>query len=227
MREFNQEEYNRFLIENKVIGFFEEPITLKSGRISNWYVNCRNLLDRVGVMDRLTDFVLAFADEKSISADYFYGVPEGATKLAVILNYKKGKLDNNGNQALVIGRGKPKEHGDPKDKYFIGPAKEGDKVIVIEDVTTTGGSLIDTIKHLQESNIEVVAAIGLVNRMEKRDDGKSVEKVINELDVPYFAMGNSIDLLPMGRDVSNPSGYVLEEVEKYFDRYGIAPLKLR
>lgn len=227
MREFNQEEYNRFLIENKVIGFFEKPITLKSGRISNWYANCRNLLDRVGVMDRLTDFVLAFADERNISADYFYGVPEGATKLAVILNYKKGKIDNNENQALVIGRGKPKEHGDPKDKYFIGPAKEGDKVIVIEDVTTTGGSLIDTIKHLQESNIDIIAAIGLVNRMEKRDDGKSVEKVINELNVPYFAMGSSVDLLPMARDVSKPSDSVLEEVEKHFDRYGIEPLKLR
>lgn len=54
---------------------------------------------------------------------------------------------------MVVGRGNPKEHGDPKDKYFIGPAKENDRVIVIEDVTTTGGSLIDTIKHLQESNI--------------------------------------------------------------------------
>lgn len=226
MREFNQEEYNRFLIDNNVIGFFEEPITLKSGRISHWYANCRNLLDRVGVMDELTDFVLTFAEEKGVSADYFYGVPEGATKLAVILNYKKGKIDNNENQALVIGRGKPKEHGDPKDKYFIGPAKEGDKVIVIEDVTTTGGSLIDTIKQLQEANIEVVAAIGLVNRMEKRDDGKSVEKVINELNVPYLAMGNSIELLQMARDVSKPSDSVLEEVEKYFDRYGIEPLKL-
>lgn len=227
MREFNQEEYNIFLIENNVIGFFEEPIKLKSGRISNWYVNCRNLLDRVGVMDKLTDFVLAFADERNISADYFYGVPEGATKLAVILNYKKGKLDNNENQALVIGRGKPKEHGDPKDKYFIGPAKEDDKVIVIEDVTTTGGSLIDTVKHLQESNIDIIAAIGLVNRMERRDDGKSVEKIINELNVSYFAMGNSIDLLPMARDISKPSDSVMEEVEKYFDRYGIESLKLR
>ena len=226
MAGFNQEEYNKFLIENNVIGFFEEPVTLKSGRISNWYVNCRYLLDEVGVIDKLTDFVLAFSDDNGISADYFYGVPEGATKLAVILNYKKGKLDNNENQALVIGRGKPKEHGDPKDRYFIGPVKEGDKVIVIEDVTTTGGSLIDTIKHLQESNIEVVAAIGLVNRMEKRDDGKSVEQVINELNVPYFAMGNSLELLPMARDDSKPSDSVLEEVEKYFDQYGIEPLKL-
>ena len=227
MAEFNQEEYNKFLIENNVIGFFEEPVTLKSGRISNWYANCRYLLDKVGVIDKITDFVLAFSDDKGISADYFYGVPEGATKLAVILNYKKGKLDNNENQALVIGRGKPKEHGDPKDKYFIGPVKERDKVIVMEDVTTTGGSLLDTIKHLQESNIEIVAAIGLVNRMEKRDDGKSVEKVINELNVSYFALGNSIDLLPMARDISKPSDSVLGEVEKYFDQYGIEPLKLR
>jgi len=227
MTGFNQEEYNRFLIENRVIGFFEKPITLKSGRISNWYANCRVLLDRVGVIDKLTDFVLAFSDEKSISAGYFYGVPEGATKLAVILNYKKGKADNNKNQALIIGRGKPKEHGDPKDRYFIGPAEERDKVIVVEDVTTTGGSLIETIKHLQESNIEVVAAIGLVNRMEKRDDGKSVEQVVNELNVPYFAIGSAIDLLPMARDVSKPSDSVLGEVEKYFDRYGIKSLRLK
>ncbi len=227
MAGFNQEKYNKFLIENSVIGFFEEPITLKSGRISNWYANCRYLLDKVGLIDKITDFVLAFSDDKVISADYFYGVPEGATKLAVILNYKKGKLDNNENQALVIGRGKPKEHGDPKNKYFIGPVKERDKVIVVEDVTTTGGSLIDTIKHLQESNIDIVAAIGLVNRMEKRDDGKSVEQVVNELNVSYFAIGNSIELLPMARDISKPSDSVLEEVEKYFDQYGIEPLKLR
>lgn len=226
MRGFDQNEYNKFLIENKVIGFFEKPITLKSGRISHWYANCRNLLDKVGVIDRLTDFILAFSDENRISADYFYGVPEGATKLAVILNYKKGKVDNNENQALVIGRGKPKEHGDPKDKYFIGPTKEGDKVIVIEDVTTTGSSLIGTIKKLQESRIDIVTAIGLVNRMEKRDDGKSVEQVIKEMNVSYFAMGDSIKLLPMARDISRPSDSVLEEIEKYFDQYGIKPLEL-
>lgn len=227
MTGFNQEEYNKFLIENRVIGFFEKPITLKSGRISNWYANCRILLDGVGVIDKLTDFVLAFSDEKGISADYFYGVPEGATKLAIILNYKKGKLDHNENQVLIMGRGMPKEHGDPKDKYFIGPAEKGDKVIVVEDVTTTGGSLIESIKHLKESNIEVVAAIGLVNRMEMRDDGKSVEQVVKELNVPYFAIGSAIDLLPMARDVSKPSDSVLEEVEKYFDQYGIKSLRLK
>jgi len=226
MTRFDQAEYNAFIIEHGVVGFFEEPITLKSGRISNWYVNCRVLLDRLGVIDRLTDFVLAFADDKNLSADYFYGVPEGATKLAVILNYKKGKQTKNKDQALIIGRGKPKEHGAPKDRYFIGPAKEGDRAIVIEDVTTTGGSLLDTINHLQESKIQSVAAIGLVNRMETRDDGKSVEQAVNALDVPYLAMGSSLDLLPLARSVSNPSDSGWAEVEMYFDKYGLMPLKI-
>ena len=222
---FDQEEYNKFLIENNVIGFFDEPITLKSGRISNWYANCRNLLDRVGVIDRLTDFVLAFADEKGLTADYFYGVPEGATKLGLVLNYKKGKT--NPDQVLVIGRGRPKDYGAPKDRFFIGPIKQGDKVIVIEDVTTTGGSLLNTIKQLKEAGINIVAAIGLVNRMEKRDDGKSVKQAVEELDVPYLNIGDSTELLPLARDSAKPSESVIEEVEKYFDKYGIKSLKLR
>ena len=222
---FDQAAYNAFLIEHKVVGFFEEPITLKSGRVSNWYVNCRVLLDRLGIVDRLTDFVLAFADAFELSADYFYGVPEGATKLAVILNYKRGKLNNNLNQALIIGRGKPKTHGAPKDRYFIGPVGEGDRAIVIEDVTTTGGSLLDTIEHLQESQIGVVAAIGLVNRMEKRDDGKSVEQAVYELDVPYLAMGRSLELLPLANKAQNPSDSVWRDVKEYFDQYGLEPLR--
>jgi uridine monophosphate synthetase len=225
MIEFDQAAYNAFLIEHKVVGFFEEPITLKSGRISNWYVNCRVLLDRLGVIDRLTDFVLDFADDKNLTGDYFYGVPEGATKLAVILNYKKGKLNNDPDQALIIGRGKPKTHGAPKDRYFIGPARKGDRAIVIEDVTTTGGSLLSTIQHLQESQIGVVCAIGLVNRMEKRDDGRSVEQAVKELDVPYLAMGNSLELLPLARDSQNPAQSVWEDVEDYFGRYGLQSLK--
>src|SRR3989338_7213394 len=89
------------------------------------------------------------------------------TKLGDILNYKMGKRNNNVNQCLVIGRGKPKEHGMVKDKYFIGDAKENDKVIVVEDVTTTGGSLLKTIDKLKEFNIKVVAAIVLFDRMQK------------------------------------------------------------
>ncbi|MBN1223245.1 MAG: hypothetical protein JXB23_08335 [Candidatus Aminicenantes bacterium] len=221
---FDSISYNQFLIAYKVIGFFEKPVTLKSGRVSHWYVNCRVLSDRLGAIDHLADFVLAFAAEHGFLADYYYGVPEGATKLAVILNYKKGKAAHDREQALVIGRGKPKEHGDPKDRFFIGPVQEGDTAVVIEDVTTTGGSLVETIKNLRDSKIDVVAAIGLVNRMEKRADGKSVKQAIEELHIPYRAMSRASELLPLAKEFSKPDASVWQAVLDYFDRYGITPL---
>ena len=47
-----------------------------------------------------------------------------------------------------MGRGKQKEHGDPKDKFFVG-IPNGD-TIILEDTTTTGSSLINTIIQLKE-----------------------------------------------------------------------------
>ena len=110
---FNQEKYNKFLVNNNIVGFFEKPIELKSGRISNWYINCRNLLDRVGSIDKLINFIIDFIEEKNLEFDYVFGVPEGVTKLTDILNYRIAKQRKDKNYPLVIGRGKPKD-GDDK-----------------------------------------------------------------------------------------------------------------
>jgi orotate phosphoribosyltransferase len=226
---FNEEEFNKFIIENDVVGFFETPITLKSGRQSYWYANCRNLSNSFKLISKTAEFLLQFLKKEMIEFDYIYGVPEGATKLAIIANYKIGEGKFNSNvrpeHKIIMGRGMPKTHGAPKDKYFIGEIKEGDKVLVLEDVTTTGGSLLKTIKQLKEANVEIVGAIGIVNRMEKRDDGKSVEEAVNELGVPYFAMSHSILLLPMAKDKYSPSPETLKQVEFGFDKHGLRELK--
>ena len=74
-----------------------------------------------------------------------------------------------------------------------------------------------------ETNVNAPAA--WVLRMETRDDGKSVEQAVNALDVPYLAMGSSLDLLPQARRVANPPDSVWRDVEIYFDKYGIEPIK--
>lgn len=223
---FNQNEFNKFLIDNKVVGFFDKPVTLKSGRQSYWYANCRNLLDTFGHIDKLSDYVINFLKDEDMEFDYVYGVPAGVTKLADIVNYKLGITRKNPNQKLVIGREKPKEHGAAKDKYFIGDVKEGDKVVVLEDVTTTGGSLLDSIKELKEAKADIVAALGIVNRMEKRDDGKSVEQAVNEKNIPYYAMSDAYKLLPLAVEAQKPIDEVIKYVVEGFQKYGIRPLKL-
>lgn len=218
---FSKSKFNKFVLDNYVVGFFKKPIRLKSGRESHWYVNWRNVTEDVCLTDRLTDYILAFVEHEKLKPDCFYGVPEGATKLAVITQYKWAKRQGDFEPnvyKLPMGRGKPKEHGDAKDRFFLG-MPEGN-TIVIEDVTTTGGSLLTTIKILKDSGVKVIAAIGLTNRMEKRDDGKTVEEAVNELGVKYYAMSDATELLPLAYEQLNPGGEIGAKVEEYFQKYG-------
>ncbi len=221
--ENEKDNFHNFILNNKIIGFFKEPLRLKSGRLSSWYINWRNIASDVYLLDQLTDYILLFIDYLGLNPKCFYGVPEGATKLGIITQYKWARRQKNYNPGcypLSMGRGKPKEHGDPKDKFFVGIPKG--EIIILEDVTTTGESLIDTIKRLKEVNVRIIAAIGLTNRNEKRDDGKSIEEIVKEQNVQYYAMSNAVDLLPrinMNKDIKN-------HIEEYFKKYGTQQINL-
>jgi len=227
MAKFNQEKFNQFILENSVVGFFETPITLKSGRLSHWYVNWRNVAEDVFLSDEIVDYVLAFVEDLEIQPDCFYGVPEGATKLGIISQYRWAKESPNfgpGSHILSMGRGKPKDHGEPKDKFFVGTPKG--KVVILEDVTTTGSSLLETIDNLSRAESKIIAAIGLTNRMELRDDGKSVKEAVEAKGVSYFQMSDALELLPLVYEKIKPGEEIAKKVEEEFEKYGVEKLKL-
>ena len=216
-----------FIIAQNVVGFFEEPLKLSSGRLSYWYVNWRNTSEDVYSLNKLSEFVISFVQDLGLKPDCFYGVPEGATKLGIITQYNWAKNQPNFSQSshvLSMGRAKPKEHGDPKDRFFLGVPKG--KVVILEDVTTTGGSLLNTIESLNKINTDILAAIGITNRNELRDDKKSVEGSVKELGVPYYAMSNALELLPKVYETLQPGEKVAKHIENYFKQYGIEELKL-
>ena len=237
-KEFSQTDFNRFVVDHGVIGFFEKPIILKSGRSSNWYVNWRTVAHDAFLLDQLSDFLLAFITASVRTAalpaepDCIYGVPEGASKLAILTQYKfalRSAKFAPGSHIIAMGRGKPKEHGAPQDKFFVG-VPQG-KVVIVEDVTTTGGSLLTTIDQLIESDIEIIATIGLTNRMEKRDDGKSVAAAIGEKrsrgrSIPYLQMSSALELLPQAVKKFSPPDSVQRGIVEEFAAVGVAPLSL-
>jgi len=227
MRKFDQKNFNRFIEENNVYGFFKEAITLKSGRKSHFYANWRRVVEDVFLTEKLSNFVLAFVRDKGIKVDTFYGVPEGVTTLGLITQYKfarQSKKYSKGSHVLAMGRAKPKEHGVPKDKYFIGTPRG--KTIVIEDVTTTGESLINTLDRLREENVDVRGAISLTNRMEKRDDGMSVQKAIKEKGYNFYSMSSALEILPAMYARLIPGNGIREAIESEFEEYGVNPIKL-
>ena len=215
------DKFNEFIIKYNIVGFFDEPLKLKSGRKSYWYVNWRNVAQDVYLMDQLTNYLLSFVSYLNLNLTCFYGVPEGATKLGIITQLKWAKLQENFlpyNYRLPMGRGKPKEHGDPKDKYFLG--MPSGNVVILEDTTTTGESLIDCIKSLNKIDVNVIAAIVLTDRNEFRDDKRTVEEVIADLGIKYYAMSNATEILPK----LNPNNHIAQKIEEYFKIYGTKPI---
>jgi orotate phosphoribosyltransferase len=219
---WNQESFNKFIKSQNIIGIFDEPIKLASGRLSYWYINWRKITSNVYLLDKLTDYIISFINYLELNPKCFYGVPEGGTKLGIITQFKWAKMQknyNSGNYPISMGRGKQKEHGDPGDRLFIG-IPEGDTVI-IEDVITTGSSLLDTIQKLGDLKINIISIIGLTNRNELRDDGKSIKDIISKYKIPFYAMSNAIELLPhleMKNGIKN-------NIKEYFKKYGTQEIK--
>ncbi len=220
--------FEDFVIENKVIGFFDEAITLKSGRKSHFYVNWREPTYDAYLLDKLSDYISNYLANSDITFDCLYGVPEGASKVAIVSALKLAQKSadyKKGSHIVPMGRAKPKAHGKAEDKYFIGQPKG--KVVVLEDTITTGMSLLETLDKLVEAGIEVVAALALTDRMEKRDDGLSVRETIHKKyggKIAYYSMSSADKLLPIALERSAPSEEVKNSLIEEFEKYGVNPL---
>ncbi len=224
---FNQHQFNQFILDNNVIGFFNEPITLKSGKQSHFYVNWRTVTEDVYLTDKLSDYILEFIAKKKLDPTCIYGVPEGATKIAILTQYKLAISSNTyqkSSHCLPMGRGKPKEHGAAKDRYFLG--EPIGRICVLEDVTTTGGSLLSTVEQLQQIGKNVYFTLGLTNRNDIFEDGKTIEKTFQRFGITYFPLSNALDLLLQAYKLQQPGEDIAKKVEQEFTYQGIKRLSL-
>jgi len=229
--QFDQQEFNEFILEQRVIEFRENQAPLRSGRSSHVYVNWKKIMKDVALTSDLVTFIMDFAEDHHLHQQTFYGVPEGATKIALITQFRyaterAGKCAP-GTHVLAMGRREEKNRGDVEDRFFLGFPKG--RTVVIEDVATTGESLLSTIDKLVHLEASVIAAISLTDRNERSKDGKSVEQAIRERGVVhYFAMSNAYDLLPLAykQYKPKPSRELMHAIEREFAQYGVKPLQL-
>ncbi|MEM1009072.1 MAG: hypothetical protein AAGJ35_08715 [Myxococcota bacterium] len=176
-----EQEWLDFLCAQRVVGFFEQPIQLRSGRMSHWYVNWRTVFEDVWALQRCVSFVLDAVEAASWQPQTLFGGAEGASKWGVLAQLKWAKRQADygpGTHALSMGRGREKSYGDPKDRHFLGTPRG--TTVVIEDVTTTGDSLLNSVRTLQEMGVDVRVALCLTDRQEPRADGRALEDVLAE-----------------------------------------------
>ena len=94
---------------------------------------------------------------------------------------------SNRDKSTFIIRKEPKKHG--KQKWIEGPLKPNSKVVIIDDVTTTGESILNSIKVIKENtNCQIVKIISLVDRLEGaseklKEEGYVLESIFTRRDL--------------------------------------------
>ena len=150
-------EFARFLHENEIIKFGD--FTLASGKKSSYYVDLRLVPSYPQEFRKMIKY-LEKEIEESIGLDNFdsiVSVPTGGLVIASALAIETVK-------PLIYVRSKPKDYGTLK--MIEGKIHQGMTVLMIDDVATTGGSVVNAIKSLKDADISVKDAYVMVNRME-------------------------------------------------------------
>ena len=141
--------------------------TLASGKISDYYIDCKlTTLDPEGAA--LTGYtVLEMLEENGIEADAITGPPIGAHPIVAAVaavSYIRANVEGKGKPlpAFLI-RDQHKAYGLQKQIEGIDVGKIS-KIVVIDEVCTTGKSTRETLKVLEDAGLQVVAVMSLVDR---------------------------------------------------------------
>ena len=149
------------IIYEKSFKYSDKPIfRLVSGRMSCFYVNCKPTTLSPRGMFLIGHLVFDAVKDLNISG--IGGLTFGADPIAVATAFAS-ELNKKPVKAFSI-RKTQKDHGIVK--WIEGDIKAGEKVVIIDDVATTGGSTIKAVERAREEGLDVLRAVVLVDRQE-------------------------------------------------------------
>ncbi|MEM9188940.1 MAG: orotate phosphoribosyltransferase [Myxococcota bacterium] len=142
--------------------FDRRTVTLASGKTSDWFIDCKQtVLTAVG--HRLAGELL-LGEARRNKPDAVAGVALGGCPLAsavAMMSLEAGSpLD-----ALYVRKG-AKDHGSKRNIEGDDRLAKGARIVMLEDVVTTGGSTLDAVAELRSKGYEVVGVVALVDREE-------------------------------------------------------------
>ena len=172
-------EFATFLYKNDVIKFGN--FTLASGKDSSYYIDLRLVPSFPHQFRKMIKNLQNLIIEK-IGLDDFdslASVPTGGLVVTSALAIETVK-------PLIYVRNKPKEHGTTKS--IEGKISTGMKVVMVDDVMTTGTSVLNGIKQLKESGLSISDVFVIINRLEGAD------KVFSDMGVQIHQLTDILEI---------------------------------
>lgn len=145
----------------------ERGFKLASGEISPFYVDCRALMAHPEARRLVAQ--LAFEALADIEIDCIGGLELGAIPIAVTIADFACAASRQRLWRTFVVRKQPKDHG--LGKLIEGSIRPGDRALIVDDVLTSGGSLLKAMGVAREAGLRVDHALVIVDRQEQ--DGRA------------------------------------------------------
>lgn len=222
-----KKEFINFMVEAQVLKF--GSFTLKSGRQSPFFMNAGAYVTG-SQLKRLGEFYAhAIHDTFGDDFDVFFGPAYKGIPLAVTTAIAYSELYGK-EVKYCCDRKETKDHGADKGGILGYNLKDGDRVVIIEDVTTSGKSIEEVYPKIKaqettKDSIKIVGEMVSLNRMERAPDStKSALEVISETygfkTSAIVSMDDVIDILYTNGDKKIITPEIKQQLDAYYEQWG-------
>ena len=183
-----KQEFIEFMVESDVLKFGE--FTLKSGRKSPFFMNAGAYVTGSQLMRLGEYYAKAIHETYGDDFDVLFGPAYKGIPISVVTAVAYSKLYNQ-EVRYCSDRKEAKDHGADKGNFLGSSLKDGDRVVMIEDVTTSGKSMEETVPKVRgAADVEIIGLMVSLNRMEKGLGG--VKSALDEIREKYGFEANAI-----------------------------------
>ena len=220
-----KKEFIEFMVDSKVLKFGE--FTLKSGRKSPFFMNAGGYVTGSQLKKLGEYYAKAIYAQYGTDFDVLFGPAYKGIPLAVVTAMAFSDLYGK-EVRYCSDRKEEKDHGADKGSFLGSKLQDGDRVIMIEDVTTSGKSMEETVPKVRgAADVEIKGLMVSLNRMEV---GKGGEKcALDEVkDLYGFETAAIVDMAEVVEHLYNKeyNGEVIIDdtlkaaIDAYYEQYG-------
>ena len=216
-----KQNFIEFMVRSNVLTFGD--FTTKSGRKTPFFINTGRY--RTGEqMNRLAGFYADAIQAQDLPFDFLFGPAYKGIPLAVAISME---LRRRGTDVpFCFNRKEAKDHGEGGSLVGHNPA-ENERVLIVEDVTTAGTSIRETVPVLKSAaNIQLAGLVVSVDRMERgTGDLNALDELQQQFDMQTFAIVNICEIADYLKNRPIDGTVVLTEslynqIQSYRQQYG-------